>query len=90
MGKWTKWFLASAVVALVAACVSPRPAEANWRARWGVGYGGYGVSPYPRGYAVGRGLYVIPGPVMAGPQSTFGPYSIFYSPRPYVRFYSSP
>jgi hypothetical protein len=90
MSKWMKWLLASAVVALVMACVSPRSAEAGWR-RWGVGYGGYyGVSPYPRPFAFGHGFYVYPGPVMAGPRPMFGPYSIFYSPRPYLRFYLVP
>ena len=90
MRNWVRWFLASAVVALVVACVSPRPAEANWRARWGVGYGGYAVSPYPRAYALGRGLYVYPGPVMAVPRPRFGPYTIYYSPRPYIHSYSVP
>ncbi len=93
MRKWMKWLLASAVVALVTACVSPRPAAAQWGARWGVGYGGYyAVSPYPRAFALGHGLYVYPGPVMAGPgpRSMFGPYSIYYSPRPYIRSYVVP
>ena len=90
MRKPIKWLLGAAIAALIVACVSPRASEADWRQRWGVGYSPYAASPYPRAYRVGRGLYVTPGPVMAFPQSTVGAYSIFYSPRPYVRAYTVP
>jgi len=90
MRNWMKWLLASVVVALVVACASPRPAEAGWRTRWGMGYGPYWASPYPRAYAFGHGLYVYPGPVLAGPRAMFGPYTIYYAPRPYLRFYGVP
>lgn len=101
MGSLKKWLLASAVVAVVLVCASPRSAEAGWRYRAGpAAYGAwyFGGAGSPNLFYATNGLVTVtvPPTVIVTPRymarrPLYNPYLYYADPRlPYGGYYFRP